>query len=372
MTGAILKKIEQQRNYYGVNNFNKDKIMKKLFYTVIFIGCGLNSLAQTLTTIYTPNGSAVSDTYIIPEFSASQIAASNSYVETNYPNATRLTDASATYNCHGYAWYMTSPNCGGNVWVGYSSATAEDVFWTDGSYTETNFQASGMKVSYASDNHSAITTTTNNIFKSKWGQLPVMQHDKNYTPYNSSVLKYYLRNQVTGPSIICTTGQFSITNQQSGTSITWSSSNSSGLSIDSNGLAARVNGFNGLVTITATVKSGCGSVTLAGVNVTVGTLAPGSFNQTISPICLNSEKYGCIVQAPNTTYSWVSSSPNLDLGGPCGSTSCATGTCNLIGGYGVGSYSFTITAMRVGQTHKLIKWGFLNVAEVEVEKTISV
>jgi hypothetical protein len=79
---------------------------------------------------------------------------------------------------------------------------------------------------------------------------------------------------VSGPSIICSTDNFTILNNPNNSTLTWSTSNPSGLSINSSGLATRVNGFNGQVTVTATINSGCGSVTLPGVNVVVGSPAP--------------------------------------------------------------------------------------------------
>jgi len=60
---------------------------------------------------------------------------------------------------------------------------------------------------------------------------------------------------ISGPSAICTTGQFSVPNLPVGTS--WSSSNTSRLTIDNNGLATRVNNFNGTVTLFASLSS-CG------------------------------------------------------------------------------------------------------------------
>jgi lysyl endopeptidase len=69
---------------------------------------------------------------------------------------------------------------------------------------------------------------------------------------------------ITGPSLICSSGQFQATG-----SVTWSSSNSSGLSIDPNtGAATRVNNFNGSVTVTAT-PVGCSTPTIT-KNIWVG------------------------------------------------------------------------------------------------------
>jgi hypothetical protein len=267
------------------------RILIKIFFLVAFPVLGF---AQTQTTVFTPKGSAVSDTYIIPEFSSSQISAGNNYVATNYPNATRLTDASATYNCHGYAWHISEG--GNNVWIGYYTVTAEDIYWTDGSYVEVCSQTFPAKVSYASDNHSAITTSQTDIFKSKWGQLPVMQHNKDYTPYNSSVLKYYGR--ISGPSLICSTGQFNI-GAISG--ITWSSSNPSGLSINSStGLATRQNNFNGQATITATISGICPNFT-TNRNVVVGTEKNVVDIISVNISCVNNSARANLIFSPMFT-----------------------------------------------------------------------
>jgi len=67
---------------------------------------------------------------------------------------------------------------------------------------------------------------------------------------------------IDGPNLVCATGTFSLPAPPPGSTVTWSSSNSSGLSINpSTGLATRQGNFNGSVTITATISAGvCGSV----------------------------------------------------------------------------------------------------------------
>lgn len=63
---------------------------------------------------------------------------------------------------------------------------------------------------------------------------------------------------VTGPSLICTNGTFTLQNQPIGFPITWSSSNPTNLSINgTTGVATRQNNFNGQVTITATITGAC-------------------------------------------------------------------------------------------------------------------
>lgn len=55
----------------------------------------------------------------------------------------------------------------------------------------TNTPSEGEKVSFASDDHSAITTSQNGYLKSKWGQSPLFIHSINDCPYNSTTLRYY-------------------------------------------------------------------------------------------------------------------------------------------------------------------------------------
>ena len=86
---------------------------------------------------------------------------------------------------------------------------------------------------------------------------------------------------ITGPSLICSSGgQFQATGV-----VTWSSSNSSGLTIDpSTGFATRINNFNGTVTVTATSCSVTASKTVwvgypYDFSVSGPTLvSPGSYN----------------------------------------------------------------------------------------------
>ncbi|UTA66479.1 S8 family serine peptidase [Emticicia sp. 21SJ11W-3] len=63
---------------------------------------------------------------------------------------------------------------------------------------------------------------------------------------------------ITGPDLVCTNGSFSLTGTAPG-SVTWSSGNTSILTINSStGYATRVG--NGVVTITATISTSCGNV----------------------------------------------------------------------------------------------------------------
>jgi CARDB len=164
-----------------IENRKKENLV---LFVCLMLVCGSFLFPDYPTTITTPNGSVVPDTYIRTEMSSADIAYWNSYVESAYPNADRVSSATNTYNCHAYAWHGTG------VWIGYSTSTAEDIYWTDGSYVETSASLA-TKVSY-SGNHSAVTTCTSGYYISKWGSLPLMYHYKTDCPAGyGSPSKFY-------------------------------------------------------------------------------------------------------------------------------------------------------------------------------------
>ncbi|MFD1001664.1 S8 family serine peptidase [Ohtaekwangia kribbensis] len=89
-----------------------------------------------------------------------------------------------------------------------------------------------------------------------------------------TAVKAAINNAVlSGPSHVCPSATFTITSPPAGTTITWSSSNTSGVTINSSGVATRVGSFTGTVTITATFNGVCGVVALSKA-VTVGAPSP--------------------------------------------------------------------------------------------------
>lgn len=141
------------------------------------------------STVYTPRGTGVSVTTMTYELSSAQITANNNYVATTYPSATRERNSSRKYNCHSYAWYSTSTS--NDRWM---NIPGDDKYWQDGSYTQWHapyLWFSSMKLSYASDDHSGIWVGTGSYVRSKWGQMGLMYHAWNYSPYNSSTTYSY-------------------------------------------------------------------------------------------------------------------------------------------------------------------------------------
>ncbi|MBI9069177.1 MAG: T9SS type A sorting domain-containing protein [Salinivirgaceae bacterium] len=95
-----------------------------------------------------------------------------------------ISEATKEYNCHSYAWNISEygPYC----WI-----NNENIYWDDGSYSQVSETTIGLKVSWSSVDHSAITTNTEGALISKWGQAPLFRHSINDSPYGSSGLKYY-------------------------------------------------------------------------------------------------------------------------------------------------------------------------------------
>jgi hypothetical protein len=156
-----------------------------------------------------------------------------------YPNAVQIPtygqyqghnlSSTRQFNCHGYAWHVSD---GGDYrWIGYYPGnTDEQIYWTDGSYSQVGNPVYPGKVSWqcVDCDHSAITTSpaSSGILISKWNRFPLMRHALNYSPYGSQGLKYYKLNlTVSGSSfVVCNSPNktFTLNNAPTGRTINWS------------------------------------------------------------------------------------------------------------------------------------------------------
>ncbi|MFT3825761.1 MAG: hypothetical protein QM731_17710 [Chitinophagaceae bacterium] len=228
--------------------------MKQLLLFFFFIPCIVDA------QVYTPKCSYVTG-YTISEFTPSEIAYVNYVATSNYPNATMLANASATYNCHNYAWNQSDG--GSTYWI---DSPGDDTYWTDGSYVEVTDNALpyATKVSYPSGDHSAITTSNSNVFISKWGNWPLMQHAPTYCPYTSTGLKYY-SIPISGARFICSGSENYTTISSWGiSSYTWTAG--SGLSpssqtSSSNSFTATTP-YNGVTSLSVSMSPTCAGTTV--------------------------------------------------------------------------------------------------------------
>ena len=162
--------------------------MKSKFVIVFFLSLVSLCNAQDVY-LYTPNGSQVY-AYEEPEMSSSDIAYCNTECASSYPNAEILATATATYNCHSYAWNLTE---GGTTICHLDQFPDLHLYWDDGSYQQTT-EANAVKIFYYAGDHSAVKSTTHaGKYESKWGAMPLVRHSPEYGPadYNMQYRKYY-------------------------------------------------------------------------------------------------------------------------------------------------------------------------------------
>ena len=157
----------------------------------------------------TPSNSVViAGTLITSDYDNAEKSALAYSVQSNY-NVTIVSPATRKYNCHSYAWHMYDMHANDEVWIGLKSAQDEDIYWTDGSYYSVA-PSQATHVSYTNE-HSAIRLP-NGLYRSKWGALPLVEHDSLETPSYGIPSNYYKKfmPKITGPSFICSNGIYSI------------------------------------------------------------------------------------------------------------------------------------------------------------------
>lgn len=160
----------------------------------------------TAITIYTKYGNPV-DALNISEMSSQEIEESNSYAISHYPNATFISNASATYNCHSYAWNISDG--GSRCWINAAKKLTYDnlmKYWTNDYYGQTSNENNATKIFYYKSDHSAIKSSVAGMYESKWGKLPLMRHAPNYGPYNNMDTRYYYTKAFHNGIIECDEG----------------------------------------------------------------------------------------------------------------------------------------------------------------------
>lgn len=160
----------------------------------------------TSITIYTKYGNPV-DALSVSEMSSQEIAESNSYAISHYPNATFISNASATYNCHSYAWNISDG--GSRCWINAAKKLTYDnlmKYWTNDYYGQTSNENNATKIFYYKSDHSAIKSSVAGMYESKWGKLPLMRHAPNYGPYNNMDTRYYYTKAFHNGIIECDEG----------------------------------------------------------------------------------------------------------------------------------------------------------------------
>lgn len=160
--------------------------MKKIILMMAY-ACILRPVADA--QVNTPNGVAVPSaalfTYKISDVSDAQLVATQTMIQngTFGPSCILVGQFSRQYNCHGYAWHVST---GGNQ-IGINQPTfggvTPYVSGVNPSYIQTNYTGTQgkLRVRYSGD-HSAVTTYDSWKFISKWGPASLVKHSPNDVP----------------------------------------------------------------------------------------------------------------------------------------------------------------------------------------------
>ena len=302
--------------------------MKTRLLLISIAGLTNYALAQTQSYVYTPRGSTITDSWILPEATDALRSARDNYWFPTQPPTTRTKliypgetfSSSDKFNCHGYAWHMHE---GGSMrWIGWQASNGEDTYMTDGSYIKVCNEVFPGKVSWGSDDHSAVTTATPGRWISKFGPGAYLIHDYNDTPYNNSIYNYYSSTTITGPLLLCNaaSGTFSV---GPGATYSWSCGGGLVATSGNNGqnYTVQPNIASGIGWVQVTITSGCdGRSIVSTKNVNIG---PPKFSHFLvngqqtsnATVCVNN--FASIEAQPydNTgNYSWsLSNSGNAYL-----------------------------------------------------------
>lgn len=155
------------------------KIMLSAFLIVAFHASVLAEsesidLTFKTTTVFTPRGTPVDARIYSESIASAEMSRINERwaATVQSQGAEILSDATYTYNCHGYTWYMSE---GGN---GRLYIENPQPYLTDGSYAEIKASevAKGDKVLYGDGVHSGVIADEPEWVISKWSDGPLVKH----------------------------------------------------------------------------------------------------------------------------------------------------------------------------------------------------
>lgn len=160
--------------------------MKQLIL-ILKYACLMSTVAYA--QVNTPNGVAVPSsalfTYKVSDVSDAQLVATQTMIQNGAygPSCVIVGQFSRQYNCHGYAWHVST----GGSQIGINQPTfggvTPYVAGVNPSYAQTNYTGTQgkLRVRYSGD-HSAVTTYDSWKFISKWGPASLVKHSPNDVP----------------------------------------------------------------------------------------------------------------------------------------------------------------------------------------------
>jgi len=193
--------------------------MKKaiLLIGLSFILCGSLYSQPTYTTgpdVYTCKNGAVATIKPNRELNSFELAdveyalfnPSGSYYSLGLTTSDIVAAPSSYYNCHAYAWHLTEGNSN-KVWINAgTNASNLSTYWSSnyGCFVEVS-EFHAQKIHYYYGDHSAVKSSVQGKYESKWGQMYVIRHSPGQVPpsYKSSYCTYYAKPYITGPFQFC-------------------------------------------------------------------------------------------------------------------------------------------------------------------------
>lgn len=164
----------------------------------------LEFTGQQYTYVYTKGGQAVL-VYIYGECSDQDKAQMLYDCTSQFPDVTVLSEATPTYNCHHYAWYMTEGHPTSKYWMlnvkEYSQSSNLSKFWTNDAFEETTSSVYDKIIYYdtpsistdAHITHSAVVSSVPGYYESKWGAWPLVRHLPDDVPMSYGTTKRYFK-----------------------------------------------------------------------------------------------------------------------------------------------------------------------------------
>lgn len=177
------------------------------------------------TTIYTPKGSAVQGNILTSsDYTSGQQTTIQNDIAAVFPYVTFISPATASYNCHDFAWNISTGHTDQCYIPDIDNSFNPNVskYWTDGSYLQVCVEGEAKFIHYYNGDHSAIRSSVSGKWESKWGNGPLIRHDigEVESVYSPSDRHYYADPQITGTHTeLCTSGTktFSVPSYTNGT-----------------------------------------------------------------------------------------------------------------------------------------------------------
>ena len=169
----------------SVKQQTKESIMNK---ATTWCSLWIVWLCTTAFSLYTPNGTSINAAEV-PEASEIYLKELEEQFKEDCPNAIIIGPATATYNCHGYAWYM--------IEVGINNSKPCIInypypYWEDESYMETN-ENEAEKILYGEYGEHVADIYSPGICISKFGDAPLAMHAPNEVPAEYPSNKRYFK-----------------------------------------------------------------------------------------------------------------------------------------------------------------------------------